>query len=243
MSDAPATDRVVTTKDNNPPAFDAYSMALDDAYSTARDFLDGQPIENQGQADAIGRIVGEVKKIKKDADAARADEKAPHLAATRAVDGKWKPLIDRADTILAAAQKPLTVYLTKLAEEQREAERVAREEAARKAQEAIEAQRAADGSVEAVERAKALQRHADAAHKDAKRAGREKAHVAGMDRAIGLRTYWTHEITDRRELLNWVAKNDAASLSAMLDEYARKAVANGVRWLPGVTITEERKVA
>ena len=48
---------------------------------------------------------------------------------------------------------------------------------------------------------------------------------------------------DRRELLNWVAKNDADALTAMLDEYARKAVASGTRWLPGVAITEQRKVA
>jgi hypothetical protein len=228
---------------NQPPAYDAYSMALDDAYSTAKDFLDGSPIENQGQADSVGRIVSEVKRIKKDADAARAEEKAPHLQACRTVDAKWKPLEERCETIIAAAQAPLTAYLNKLADEQREAERIAREEAARVAQEAIEASRAAEGSVEATERARGLEKAADKASREAARLGKQKAHVAGMDRAIGLRTYWTHEITDRRELLNWVAKNDAAALTAMLDEYARKAVASGVRWLPGVAITEERKVA
>lgn len=228
---------------NNPPAFDAYSMALDDAYTTARDFLDGQPIETQGQADAIGRIMGEVKRIKKDADAARADEKAPFDAGAKAVQTKWKPLLDRADTILKAAQKPLTAFLQARAAEQAAAAQKAREEAARAMQEAVEASRAAEGSVEAVERAKSLEKEADKAAKEAKRAGNAKAHVTGMDRAIGLRTYWTHEITDRRELLNWVAKNDPDALTAMLDEYARKAVASGTRWLPGVAITEQRKVA
>jgi hypothetical protein len=228
---------------NNPPAFDAYSMALDDAFATAKDFLDGSPIETQGQADAVGRIVGEVKRIKKDADLARKEEKRPHDEAAAAVQAKWSPLIDRADTIVKAAQAPLTAYLNKLADEQREAERIAREEAARKAQEAIAAQRASAGSVDAVDAAKALQKEADAAHKAAKRAGREKAHVAGMDRAIGLRTYWRHEITDRRELLKWIMNNDVPALEAFTDEYARTAVAGGVRWLPGVTITEEKRVA
>ncbi len=225
---------------NNPPAFDSYSMALDDAYDTARDFLDGKPIENQGQADRIGTIVSEVKRIKKDADAARADEKAPHLQACREVDGKWKPLTDRADTILKAAQAPLTAYLNKLAEEQRAAETKAREEAARKAQEALEASRAAEGSVEAVEHAKALQKEADAAAKDARRAGKVKAHVAGMDRAIGLRTYTTATVTDHRALLLWIANNDEAGLFAWLEEYATKALP---AQLPGVTINTERKVA
>jgi hypothetical protein len=225
---------------NEPPAFDAFTLALDDAYDTARDFLDGKPIENQGQADAVGRIVGEVKKIKRDADAARAEEKAPHLAAERAVDAKWKPLADRADTILKAAQAPLTAYLHKLAEEQRETERIAREEAHAKAQAAIEAQRQAEGSVDAVEAAKALQKDADKAAKDAARAGKAKAHVPGADRAIGLRTYKVATVADHAALLKWVKANDPEPLKAWLEEYARKALP---LQLPGVTVNTERKVA
>lgn len=225
---------------NNPPAFDAFSMALDDAYDTAKDFLDGKPIENQGQADAVGRIVGEVKKIKRDADAARAEEKAPHLQATRAVDAKWKPIEERADTILKAAQAPLTAYLNKLADEQREAERIAREEAATKAQEAIEASRQAVGTIEAVESARELEKAADKAAKDAARAGKVKAHVSGVDRAIGLRTYKISTVTDRRALLNHIARHDPDALTAFLEDYARKALPME---LPGVTVTTERKVA
>lgn len=225
---------------NAPPPFDAYSMALDDAYDTAKDFLDGAPIETQGQADAVGRIVSEVKKIKRDADAARAEEKAPHLQACRDVDGKWKPLTDRADTIIKAAQQPLTAYLNKLAEEQRAAENKAREEAARKAQEAIEASRAAEGSVEAVERAKELEKEADKAAKEAAKAGKAKAHVAGADRAIGLRTYQVADVTDHRALLEHVMRHDPDPLKAWLEEYARKALPSQ---LPGVTIRTERKVA
>jgi hypothetical protein len=234
VTDAP------TIGHNNPPAFDAYSMALDDAYSTAKDFLDGKPIETQGEADAVGRIVAEVKRIKKDADAARADEKAPHLQASRAVDAKWKPLEERADTILRAANAPLTAYLTKLAAEQAEAERIAREEAAAKAQEAIAAQREASGSIDAVERAKALQDEADKAAKAAAKLGKAKAHVAGMDRAIGLRTYQVATVTDRKALLQHIMRHDPEPLREWLAEYARKALP---MQLPGVEISTERKVA
>jgi hypothetical protein len=225
---------------NSPPAFDAFSLALDDAYETAKDFLDGSAIENQGQADSVGRILAEVKKIKRDADAARADEKAPHLQASRDVDAKWKPLADRADTIIKAAQAPLTAFLNKLAEEQRQAEARAREEAARKAQEAIAAQREAQGSVEAVERAKALQTEADAAAKDAARAGKAKAHVTGVDRAVGLRTYTIATVTNHRTLLEHVLKHDPEPLKGWLEEYARKALPAE---LPGVEVTTERRVA
>lgn len=227
---------------NQPPAIEAFSMALDDAYSTAKDFLDGAPIENQGQADAVGRILSEVKKLRKDADAARADEKAPHLAATRAVDAKWKPLLDRCDAVEKAAKAPLTAYLNKLAEEQREAERKAREEAERKAQEAIAAQRAAatSGDLSAVEEADARQEAADKAAKEAAAAAKVKAHVSGVDRAVGLRTYKVATVVDRKKLLEWVMWNDAPALTAWLEEYARKALPAE---LPGVQVTTERKVA
>lgn len=234
MTDAPGLGH------NMPPAIDAFSMALDDAYATAKDFLDGQPVETQGQADAIGRIVGEVKRIKKDADEARKAEKEPHLEAGRAVDAKWKPLAERADTILTAAQKPLTAYLHKLAEEQREAAIKGREEAAAKAQEAIAASRAAEGSIEAVERVRELEKAADKAAKEAARAGKAKAHVTGMDRAIGLRTYKVATVTNHRMLLNWIAANDAPALRTFLEEYARKALP---AQLPGTEVTTEQKVA
>ncbi len=225
---------------NNPPAIDAFGMALDDAYATAKDFLDGSPIETQGQADAVGRIVSEVKKIRKDADAARAEEKRPHDEAAKAVQAKWKPLLDRADTIVTAAQRPLTTYLAKLAAQQAEVERLARQEAARAAQVAIEAQRQADG-VEAIEEAKRLQKEADAAAKAAAKAGNAKAHVAGVDRAIGLRSSKVATVTDRRAALNWIAKHDPDALSQFVDDYARRNAPT--RPMDGVEVTVERKVA
>lgn len=225
---------------NNPPAFDGFSLALDDAYDTAKDFLDGKPIENQGQADAIGRIMGEVRKLKKDADEARKEEKRPHDEAGAAVQTKWRPLLDRADTILTAAQRPLTVFLEKLQAEQREAETKAREEAAQKAAEAVEASRAAEGSVEAIEHARALEKEADKAAKDAAKLGKTKAHVAGMGRAIGLRSHQVATVTCARDLLNHIARHDPEPLKAWLGDYAQKALPSQ---LPGVTIETERKVA
>lgn len=225
---------------NNPPAIDAFSMALDDAYATAKDFLDGQPIENQGQADAIGLIVSEVKKLRKDMDAARAEEKRPHDEAAKAVQAKWKPNLERADTIVEAAQRPLTTYLAKLAAQQAEAERLAREVADRLTQEAIAASRQAN-SMDDLERVKDLQKTADRAAKDAKRAGNAKAHVAGMDRAIGLRSYKVATVTDRRAALNWIAKNDPDALAAFVEEYANRHAAT--RPMDGVVVALERRVA
>ena len=226
---------------NQPPANEAFSLALEDAYATAKDFLDGSELETKGQADAVGRIISEVKKIKKDAETARKAEKEPHLEAGRAVDAKWKPLADRADTIIKAAQAPLTAYLNKLAAQQAEEQRKAREEADRKAQEAIEAQRASAGNVEAIEKAETLQREADLAAKEAAKASKAKAHVAGVDRAVGLRTYKVATVTDRRAALNWIAKHDPEALTAFVEDYARRHAST--RPIDGVIVNEERRVA
>ena len=80
------------------------------------------------------RLFGEVL----DADAARAEEKRPHDEAAKAVQSKWKPLLDKADRAVTAAQKPLTDYLLRLERErQAEAQRLAEE--ARKAEEQAQA--------------------------------------------------------------------------------------------------------
>jgi hypothetical protein len=225
---------------NSPPAIDAFSMALDDAYATAKDFLDGQPIENQGQADAIGLIVSEVKKLRKDVDEARKAEKRPHDDAAKAVQAKWSPLLERADTITEAAQRPLTTFLAKLAAQQVEAERAAREVADRLAQEAIAASRQAN-SMDDLERVKDLQKIADRAAKDAKRAGNAKAHVAGMDRAIGLRSYKVATVTDRRAALNWIVRHDPDAITAFIEDYAHRHAAT--RPMDGVDVALERRVA
>lgn len=225
---------------NNPPAFEAFSMALDDAYATAKDFLDGAPVENQGQADAIGRIVAEVKKLRKDADAARVEEKRPFDEGAKAVQAKYRPFFERADTIIEAAQRPLTTYLAKLAAQQAEAERLARVEAERKAQEAIAAARSAESMAD-LENVRLLEKEADKAAKDANRAGKAKAHVAGMDRAIGLRSYKVVQVVDTRAALKWLFAHDAAAVEAFVVDYAERHAPT--RPMDGVEVSVQRRVA
>jgi hypothetical protein len=222
-----------------PPRHIAFEMALEDVHLEAGNFLDGEPIATQEQADAIGSIIAKAKAIKRDADAARKQDKEPHLEAGRAVDANYKPVETKADAVIRAAQAPLTDWLRKLEDEQQEAALKAREEAARLAQEAIAAQRTSSGNLAAIEVADALQRDADAAAKIAAKASKQSAHVAGDGRAIGLRTYRVVTVTDYRTLLNWLAANDKPALRDFMDEYARKATGG----LPGVSIEQERRVA
>lgn len=227
---------------NNPPPEMAFSLSIDDLYEEAKNFIDGTAIETQGQADTIGVIVSSLKKIRKDADAARAEEKRPYDDAAKAVQSKWKPLLDKADRAVTAAQKPLTDYLLRLERErQQEAQRLAEE--ARKAEEQAQTAMQNIASLDDAERAEELVKEADKLAKVAKRTDKAKSHVAGMDRAIGLRTYWTATVTDYSALLRYMKEARPDDLKAMLRDYVDAQVRAGSRHLPGVLIEQERKVA
>ena len=232
--------------DNSPPsAIEAFSAAIEDVRLEAGNWLDGSAIETQAQADAVGIIVSTAKKLGRDADLARKADKEPHLEAGRVVDAAWKPLLEQVEAITKAAQAPLTAYLNRLAEVQRQEAEAARQEAQRLQQAAIEAQRASAvaGNIEAVEAAEALQRDADTASKVAAKAEKAKPLVAGEGRSIGLRTAWVAVITDRRALLEHVMRHAPDALTEFLTEFARKTVAHGVCSLPGVDIKQDRKAA
>lgn len=240
MTDVPAADRAVTSTDNRPPRHEMFAMALDDVRLEAGHFLDGKPIETKDQADKIGIILSKAREIKRDADAARKQDKAPFLEAERKVDADYKPVIDTADDIISAAQRPLTAWMEAEATRQRQEAEEARKQALAAQQAALEAQRASEGNVDATEAARKLQREADQATRAAGKLEKAKPNVAGESRAIGLRTYQVAEVTDRRALLEHVMVNDPDALTAFLAEYARLALP---MQLPGVTIKTERKVA
>lgn len=225
---------------NMPPRHEAFAMALDDVRLEAGNFLDGAAIETKQQADAIGVIVSKARQIRKDADAARKEEKEPHLEAGRKVDADFKPVLETADDIIKAAQKPLSAWMQAEEDRQRKIAGEARQKAIQAQQDALAAQRAADGNVDATEAARNLQRDADRATKEAAKLEKAKPSVAGETRAIGLRSYQVSEVHDHRALLEHVMRTDPEPLKAWLDDYARKSLP---AQLPGVTIRTERRAA
>jgi hypothetical protein len=83
-----------------------------------------------------------LRKARKDADEARVAEEKPHDDAAKAVQQKWKPLLDKCELAETTAKKALTPYLeAKEAQQRAEAEalRKAAEEAAERAREAHQA--------------------------------------------------------------------------------------------------------
>jgi len=225
---------------NNPPdEFIMISEKIKDLYQSAKDFLDGDPIATQGQADSIEKILVMIKAAEKEADEHRKYENTPFDLGKAAIQKKYASLIGKTKettgfTVLAkkACQDALTPWKRKLQAAKDEEARIKREEAdklAREAQEAIQA-----ASLEDREAAEKLLKESNKAKVAAKKA--EKSNVLGM------RTVWDIEVVNPTDLLRhyWATRKPALERFAI--NLAEQDVKSGTRKIPGCTITP-RKVA
>lgn len=233
----------------NATPFDLIAEHLEGLISEARNFADGEPVANQGQADAVSALIESLRIAAKDADAERVRENEPHDKAKAAVQAKYAPLIadpknknpGKVWTAIAALKACLQPFLAKLDAEKREAERIAREAADKAAKDAAEAMRAAAANdMAGRERAEALVNDAEAAQKAADAAAKDKAHATGGSRAMGLRSVWTAKLTDPQVAAGFFWKQDATAFNAFLQKLADEEVRAGKRSIPGFEITEAR---
>jgi hypothetical protein len=233
----------------NATPFDLLSEHLEDLIAEARNFADGEPVANQGQADAVSALIENLRIGAKDADAQRVLENKPHDEAKAAVQAKYAPLIadpknknpGRVWKAIDALKACLQPYLAKLDAEKREAERIAREAADKAARDAAEAMRqAAASNMAARDEAEALVEQAEAARKAADAAAKDKAHATGGSRAMGLRSVWKAKLTDPQVAAGFFWKQDATAFNAFLQKLADEEVRAGKRSIPGFEITEER---
>ena len=109
----------------------------------------------------------------------------------------------------------LDVFKRKLVAEKVAAEARARQEADAKARAAARA--ASEASATDIE----AQRAAVAAREAAELA-QAKATAASKDTVKGLRTVTLYQISDHKKLLHWIAANDRDSITAFIEEWARK---------------------
>lgn len=243
---------VATIGHNNPPTpFDEISSRIEGLYEEAKGWLDGDPVETQGQADELNKLINMIREAAKDADALRKEEVAPFDEGKAKVQARYAPLIAgtksvKGKTVLAldVAKKALTPWLEKLDAEKREAERKAREEAEAKRKAAEQAFALSESDdLTAREDAEALLAAAKETETEAARAAKAKAHAkGGSGRATGLRSFWIPEITDPREFARWVWVNRKSEMDAFLADLAKKIVQqNHNQTIPGLKINEERK--
>lgn len=218
---------------NNPPPEAMFAIHVDDLFSLLSDTLAGGEVDNDDKEAAIDAIADDFHKASKEADKARATEKKPHDDAAKAVQAKWKPIIDKADAGKRACSEALTPYRTAKQRAKDEAARKAREEAEAREKEAQAALRQSD-DLEARFRAE----------QELEAASKLKAAANKIDRsATGLRTHWEAEITDRKAaLLHYLAlapERFEALIQQMANEDARGARAP----VPGVVFHEIKRAA
>lgn len=218
-----------------------FAEEIDDLLLEARNYLDGEPITNEQQAEAVSSLLNRLRRVSKDADEARKVEKKPHDDAGKAVQAKWTPIIAKADLAASTAKQALAPYLQAIEDKQRAEAEAARLEADRMAAIAADAYRTSFGNLEAQEDAERLLKAASAAAKDATRAGKQKAHATGGERAVGLRSVWTPALTDSCAALRHYRERQPEALKQWLVEQAERDVHAGARSIPGFEVTEARR--
>lgn len=226
----------------NAPADPAVLFAeeVEDLLLEARNYLDGEPIANEEQANAVSSLLNRLRRVSNDADDARKAEKKPHDDAAKEVQAKWRPIIDKADLAVSTAKHALAPWLQQVEEKQRREAEIARLEADRLAQIAREAHAEASGNLTATEDAERLLKAADGAQKHAARAEKAKPLATGGERAIGLVDRFWPVLTDPVEALKHYRTADPDALKEWLLEQARADVRSGVRAIPGFEIEHER---
>jgi type IV secretory pathway VirB10-like protein len=226
----------------NAPAEPAvlFAECVEDLLLEARNFLDGEPITNEQQAEAVSSLLNRLRRVSKDADEARKVEKKPHDDAAKAVQAKWTPIISKADLAASTAKQALAPYLKAIEDQQRAEAEAAKAEALRLSQIALDAHHGAVGNMEAIEDAERLLKAAKGAAVHAMRAERAKANVKGGERATGLRSVWTPTLTDSCAALRHYREHQPTELKAWLQGQAERDVRAGARSIPGFEVTEAR---
>ena len=208
-------------------------MHIDDLFSTLSDTLAGGKVDSDEKEAAIDAILDDFRTASKDADKARVTEKKPFDDGAKAVQVKWKPIVDKADRGALACKEALTPYRVAKQAAANEAARIAREESAAKAQAAQDALRKSDDLEECYQ-----------AEIQLEASKKLEAQANRIDRtATGLRTSWTAEITDKAAALRYYLNRHPDDFLALIQRLADQDARTARPDAPGITYHEIKKAA
>jgi hypothetical protein len=240
--------QVATIGHNSPPTpFDDIETRINDLYDEARQWLDGEEVTEQAQADALNTLASRIREAAKEAEDMRKAEAKPFDDGKKAVQERYNPLIQKGkgktEVALNAVKSALKPYLLELDRIQQEAAQKAREKAEQAERDAQAAMQHRDQSnLDEQEEANRLAEEANQLQAAANRASNAKAHAKGAGRATGLRTRTKVSIANEREAAGWAWKHDREALMIFVLTQAEKAVRNGAQSLEGFSITEEKVI-
>jgi len=217
---------------NVPPSpIDEALAPYGDVITEAEGWLDGSPVETEGQMQAVDSLLKSIKAAKKAVEAAEEEEAKPLYQAWKDAKARYAPTLTDLDKLAKGLVAIVDGFKRRLAAEKAEAERKARAEAEAAMRAAKEAQARADAAdIEAQREADRLAREAEVAT--------EAARAASKDTVKGLRTTWFHEVTDHRAALHDIAKNDREAITRFVEEYARAHYRQ--RAIEGVRVWSEK---
>lgn len=196
---------------------------------------------DETNAGDIRDMIGKIDKVAKAAEKDRKALKEPYLEQGRKIDNSFKPVASMAEGLLKPLKRALNAFLQEQDRIKREAAEKARKEAeaAARAAEALKQDEfVADYAAEqAAEKAKAAKLAAEMA---------KVTNVQGFesDRALGLRTYRSANITNAAMLVGHYASHpEVIALCERLANAEIRAAKGGAVNIPGINIVEEKRVA
>lgn len=230
---------------NEPPEptpFERCKNDIEDLFLEAKNWLDGAPVENQVQADAIAKLIVDLRAASKRAEDWRVRENKPFDEGKAEVQGRYNPLLQKGRGKVELAISTCKLALVPFLDRQ-EAERVAqaarvRLEADEMARRARDALRTSQGDLSKREAAEKLLVEAAVAGRVAKTVEKARAMACGGGRAITLRTSYVAVLSDRREAARFMWKACPEQFDALLLRLAQDFVDAGRRTLPGIDIVQ-----
>lgn len=221
----------MNTLHNNPPS--AAELFADEIASLKVRAETFGPITEANAGEARD-LIGLAKKLAKDIDTKRDEEKRPHLEAGRQIDATYKPLVDDAKAAPAPLERALLAYVN---EQKRKAAEAA--EAARKAAEeqARRAAMLADDPIlgeEVQDAAKLAEQKAEVAAASVKTV----ATVKGSEgfRAAGVRKSYRAKVIDAKTMVMHFAAHPDVIAAAERAANAEARSSKGSAQIPGVEI-------
>jgi hypothetical protein len=221
--------------------------AVDDVETLAEEaqhWLDGEPVTTQAMADKIGELMSRLRLAEKTADALRVREKKPYDDAAKAVQAKWKPVLEKASRAVEVCKQALSPFL------KAEAQRLRDEQAAAHAKSEALHQEARAAFAEAKGGDLAAREAAEAKAREADRAGRESARLEGVKpqagsdfgRVIHLRKRKVVTVVNAAALAKHLWMTNRQEYDQFLQETAERYARLGLV-LPGVKVEEVEGVA
>jgi len=232
---------------HNKPPFDLSKELIESLYEEAKNWCDGDPIENQQQADMVQKLLRDIQAAEKEADQRRKEEQEPFKTEIDAIQARYNELIGNNKSVkgltvraIEACKAALAPWLKKVDEENRRRAEEARKEAEEKQRAAMEAMRQRQ-SLEDSERAEQAVREAKEAEAEARRLANARASAKGAGRAVTLRDYYEPEIVSETEFARYLWTAHREMMADFLNGAAVKLVAAGVHKMPGVVVHHDRR--